>query len=60
MVVGLSGLQSYNSLPVPRPPRVSVEGRTERRRPLPNLDEFMASGSDPNPQKWARMRKQLR
>lgn len=57
---GWSGLQSYNSLPVPRPRRVSVEGRGDRKQPLPNLDEFMPSGSATNPQKWARMRKQLK
>lgn len=58
---GWNALQRYNSLPVPRPRRVSVEGRGDRKQPLPNLDEFMPSGSGTsNPLKWARMRKQLK
>ncbi|KAL3160420.1 hypothetical protein ABBQ32_010743 [Trebouxia sp. C0010 RCD-2024] len=58
---GLSGLQSYNSLPIPRAARISIDSRCDRTRPLPNLDELVpldsASGSK---QKWARMRKQLK
>lgn len=58
---GLSGLQSYNSMPIPRADRVSIDGRCDRRRPLPNLDELVPVGSSSGPrQKWARMRKQLK
>ncbi len=58
---GVSGLQSYNSLPVPRPSRVSIDGR---RRPLPNLDELLPSSSkdlgSSAAQRWNRLHSQLK
>ena len=61
----MSGLQSYNSLPVPRPARASFD---QRRRPLPGLDDFLsrASSKDMSPahkraqQQWKRLRTQLK
>ncbi|KAA6418046.1 MAG: ABC transporter C family member 2-like [Trebouxia sp. A1-2] len=61
-VQGMSGLQSYNSLPVPRPSRVSIDGR---RRPLPNLDELLPSSSSRDlgssgSQRWNKLHSQLK
>ena len=58
---GMSGLQSYNSLPVPRSSRVSIDGR---RRPMPNLDELLPSGSKDSgssaTQRWNKLHSQLK
>lgn len=58
---GMGGLQRYNSLPVPRPNRVSIDGR---RRPLPDLDQLLPSSSkelsSSAAQRWNRIRSQMK
>ena len=59
-VAGWTGLQRYNSMPVPRPPQVNVPSR--RTGPLPPLDpEALPSGQGASArQQWRRVRNEIR